>query len=231
MIAGVVLKCANELEEVKLVDEVRSLLKRPERKPLHFRDLRHEHRVPYAERISGSGLRAFSILVHKPSLMEPENFAQGNRLYFYATRYLLERVSWYCRDHRPQQDTGDGSVEVVFSNRSGMSYESLRGYLKRLEANSPAWGVTIDWNVINCDQVRSLCHGKRMGLQIADAVASSAYYAVQPSQYGFTEDRYLRILLPRFYRYKGSLWGYGIKLWPKEAEAIRARGEVLSEVK
>ncbi len=33
-----------------------------------------------------------------------------------------------------------------------------------------------------------------MGLQIADAVAGAFFYAVQPSQHGFVEDRYARIL-------------------------------------
>lgn len=231
VLSGIIFKHADELAQVKLVDEVRLLLNRPPKKPLHFRDMRHEHRLPYVERIANADLRIVSVLVHKPSLLEPEKFTQQYRLYFYAARYLLERISWYCRDHKSPHDPGDGSVELVFSNRSAMPYESLKEYLKLLRDNSEAWGVTIDWNVVFCDQAMSLTPGKRMGLQIADAVASGIFYAVQPSQYGFTEDRYLRTILPRFYRYKGGIWGYGLKIWPRDAELLRSDGKILEGIK
>ena len=63
-----------------------------------------------------------SVLIHKPSVKEPEKFRERYRLYFYAVRYLLERASWIRRDHRSRGDVGNGSGEIVFSNRSGMSY-------------------------------------------------------------------------------------------------------------
>jgi len=47
---------------------------RPPKKPLHFRDLRHEHRLPLIDRIAKANLRVITVLVHKPTLSEPENF-------------------------------------------------------------------------------------------------------------------------------------------------------------
>src|SRR3546814_15951877 len=73
----------------------------PARSTLHFRELKHEQKIPYVRAIAAAPLRTVSVLVHKPSLNEPETFqAEKFRLYFYLTRYLLERVSWLCRDHR-----------------------------------------------------------------------------------------------------------------------------------
>ena len=66
-----------------------------------------------------------------------------------------------------------------------------------------------------------------MGLQIADAVASSYYFAVEKSCYGFTEESYAKLLLPRAYRHDGQLWGYGIKMAPRETEERRRAGEIL----
>lgn len=218
VISAVVVRTSIEMETVKLVDDVRVLLNKPPKKPLHFRDLKHHHRVPFVERIASADLRAISILVHKPSLLEPEKFRERYRLYFYSVRYLLERVSWYCRDHAGPKDSsgGNGAAQLIFSNRSGMSYAELCEYLRLLKAGAPHNGVTIHWPSIDPANVIALSSGKRMGLQLADAVASSFFYAVETNQYGNTEDKYVKILHPVVYRYGPKYLGYGVKLWPKE---------------
>lgn len=66
-----------------------------------------------------------------------------------------------------------------------------------------------------------------MGLQIADAVASSYFFALNTNDYGFTEDAYAKLILPRAYRHEGKLWGYGLKILPREAEERRRSGAIL----
>jgi hypothetical protein len=216
----VITKKAHDLETVKLVDHVRDLLKKPDKKPLHFRDLKHEQRLPFIAEIAKADLRTVSVLIFKPSLKEPEKFQERYRLYFYAVRYLFERVSWYCRDHKTGHDAGDGSAEIVFSNRSGMSYAEMRDYLKYLKERTGPLDVRIHWPVMNPDNITAYSSGKRMGLQIADSAASSFFYAVQSSQYGFAEDRYARMLKPVVYQRHGAYQGYGLKFWPREAEEL-----------
>lgn len=220
VLSAVITRRAADLETVKLVDDVRTDLNKPPRKPLHFMDLKHEQRLPYVSRIAGASLKAATVLVHKPSIQEPEKFQERYRLYFNTTRYLLERVSWYCRDHRHSSDEDDGSAEIIFSNRAGMSYEELCGYLGHLKQNSGLLGVRIDWRVIRENQVISLSPGKRMGLQIADAVASSLFYSVQESRYGFCEPRYAQMLKPVVYQGKDGWLGYGLKFWPRDEAAL-----------
>lgn len=216
VLSAAITRKAHDLETVKVVDTVREMLKKPPKKPLHFRDLRHEHRLPFLSLLAQTHhLRAASVLVHKPSILEPETFREPHRLYFYAVRHLLERVSWFCRDRR-RSGEGDGSAEIVFSNRSGMSYEDLRQYFKRLEA-SPS--NALDWSVIRCDQMEAYTAGRRMGLQIADAIAHGFFRAVEPTSYGHTEDRYARMLKPIVYHNRGRYSGYGVKIWPREAHA------------
>jgi hypothetical protein len=218
VVSAIITRKANDLETVKLVDTVRTQLGKPDKKPLHFRDLRHEHRLPFVATIAQAEMKTVSVLVHKPSLRDPETFRAGYRLYFYAVRYLLERVSWYCRDHRTKHDRGDGSAEVIFSNRAGMSYAELRRYLDLLREQPGLSAARIEWEVVKTEQLTAYSPGKRMGLQIADAIASSFYYAVQPSQHGFTEDRYVRMLKPVVYHRQGKHLGYGLKFWPREVE-------------
>jgi len=230
VLSAVITRKAFDLETVKLVDLVRQQLGKPPKKPLHFRDLKHEQRLLYVRRIAESRLRALAVLAHKPSLTEQETFRQRYLLYRYASRYLLERVSWYCRDHRSRQDRGDGTAEIIFSNRASMSYQELRDYLDLLRSMT-AMDVRIEWSVIDPERVVALTSGKRMGLQIADAVAGSLYYAVERTRYGFTEDRYAKMLKPVLYHHRGKFLGYGLKFWPRECESLIQSDERLEWVR
>lgn len=221
ILSAVVTRRENDLQVVRLMERVRQTLGRPPKQALHFCKLGHAQRVVWAREIAQTPLRTVSVLVHKPSIREPERFqAQKHLLYRYASRYLLERVSWLCRDHR-KPETGSGQAEVIFSNRSQMSYEELRGYLRKLREETGDFGVTVDWSVLNPEAIRAVEHSQLAGLQVADAVASSLFAALNPNPYGDTEDKYARLLLPVCYRHKGALLGYGLKFWPGDFEGLK----------
>lgn len=223
VLSAVITEKSTDLETVKLIDAVRATLQRSDsdHDPLHFRKLKHEQRLPLLKQISSADLKSIVVVVHKPSINSPERFQQQrNQLYFYASRLLLERVSWYCRNRKTPHVLGDGSAEIIFSNRGGMKYDEFRNYMERLKANTEAGqDIQVDWSVIRPNQITALA-AKRMGLQIADAVASSFFFGVSMNQYGFNEDRYVRMLAPIMYHRAGTYSGYGIKFWPSECEPI-----------
>ncbi len=218
VLSAVVTLKAEDLETVRLVDRVRKALGRPDHRPLHFRDLRHEHRLPYMAEISRASLRVVTLLVHKPSMPDKDLFRRNSRLYFHSVFDLLERVNLLCHEGRPRQ--GDGTADVVFSNRSGMNYDDLIESIRnaRFEGGS-----------IRHDQIYSHTSGRRMGLQIADAVASGFFKAVEPTEYGHTEDRYARMLRGVLYRKGNTCDGYGIKVWPQSTERPGWLREVLEK--
>ena len=173
-------------------------------------------------------------MIYKPEIREPEKFQNEKfLLYRYATRLLLERVSWLCRDHFIPSE-GDRTCEIVFSNRSIMSYDDMRRYLNHLISNAGGQphDVQIDSAIIRPDEIRAVEHSMLAGLQAADAVASSLHFAVKRNFYGESEPAYVGHLRPTFYRRKDQLQGYGIKLWPdplaivqtKAPEAINLEG-------
>ncbi|MEN9480139.1 MAG: Ralstonia phage RsoM1USA [Pseudomonadota bacterium] len=212
VLSALVIRKQNDLQLVQLAKQARELLRKAPKKPLHFRDLRHEQRVPLARLLSQAPVRSVNVLIHKPSIAEPEIFQHRPfQLYRYATRLMLERVSWLCRDHR-RTGEGDGRVELVFSNRSAMSYDDLRAYLCRLRDDS-GQSPNIAWEALAPELLRAVNHDQLAGLQLADAVASGVFYAVHRSQYGEIEDRYLRLLGRTIYRREGQLDGYGLKFW------------------
>ena len=216
VLSAVVFRKENDLDAVRLLRQVRELLGKQNRQALHFRNLKHEHRVPYARAIGEARLRTVSVFIHKPSIKEPEKFqSEKFRLYRYATRLLLERVSWLCRDYHKQEE-GDGTAEITFSNRSIMSYDELRSYLKHLRGISEARDIRIDWSVVLPEQVKAINHDQLAGLQVADAVASGFYFALNRNQYGEVEDRYVRLMARTIYHHRGIREGYGVKFWPED---------------
>ena len=222
VLSAAVVRSDEDLKMVALTNGVKHALNKSIKKPLHFRDLRHHHRVLYTNRIAAASLRTVSILIHKPSVNSPEAFNERYRLYFYAVRLLCERISWYCRDHKKPADNGDGTIQLVFSNRSSMSYKEMGDYLNLLERMSITLSddIRVDWDTVDPKKIKTFTAGKRAGLQVADAIASSFYYAAQLSHLGFNEDRYARILAPVTYRHKGRSQGYGVKFFPLAADRL-----------
>jgi hypothetical protein len=225
VLSAAVLRHTNDRQSVACLKEVRTLLGKPPKYPLHFVDLRHEQRIPYVRRIGALSLRTVSVLVYKPLITEPEKFQHDKYLlYRYATRLLLERVSWLCREHR-RPGEGDGFTDIIFSNRSNMSYEEIRSYLRLLRqraADNPE-GVQLDPTAIDPERISTVEHSKLAGLQVADAVASSAYLAVKRNRYGEAEPAYLSLLAKTIYRHKGIALGYGLKVWPEDIETIKTK--------
>lgn len=232
VLSATVIRRANDLQMVSCLKEARAVLQRPPKTPLHFVDLKHEQRIPYIRRVGELPIRIVSVLVFKPLIAEPEKFQNSKfRLYRYATRMLLERVSWLCRDHH-KEGIGDGSCEVIFSNRSNMSYESIREYLRLLlkQAEDNPQKVQIDGKVIDPERIRSVDHAKLAGLQVADAVASSLHFVVKVNRYGETEQGYLPHLKSRIYRHRGAALGYGVKLWPEDFATIKEKAPEVSHL-
>ncbi len=220
VLSALVIRRENDLQVVQLVRQARALLKKDAKKTLHFRELKHEQRVPLARLIGDAPVRTVSVMVHKPSISEPEVFQhQAYALYHYATRLLVERVSWLCRDHH-RTGQGDGTVEMVFSNRSAMSYDNLREYLNKLKTDQAGNGVRVDWSVVDPQRIRAVNHDQLAGLQLADAVASGVFFSVHRNPYGECEERYLRLMGKTIYRNKGTANGYGLKLWCADAAEV-----------
>lgn len=216
VLSGIITPKASDIETVKLVDHVRShVLGRKDQEPLHFRKLKHEHRIPFLDEISRANLKAIVVLIHKPSIPDATQFHGRYSLYFYALFLLLEGVSQFCRAHAADSTQGDGSAKIFLSHRGGLKDEQVTTHLQSLRLRTESNDSLIDWTVVKDSQI--VIHStKLMGLQLADAVASGFFFGVQRNQYGFTEGRYATMLCPIVYKQAGQYEGYGLRFWPEE---------------
>lgn len=166
-----------------------------------------------AQRLATKPIRAVSIVANKQVVL-PGIYNEKNQFYFYMTRYLIERISWLCRDMRPHVPEGDGRVKIVFSRRGGMSYPDFREYLLRLKRSADE-EIKIHWPVIDIDAIDAKDHSTSASLQLADTIASSFASAFEPDTYGNCEPRYAEALKRIVYERHGNYLSYGLKLVPR----------------
>lgn len=212
VISACVFRTTYSLDAVKWRNEISAKMPERNRRDLHFAKLSHGQKLAAVQVLGSKPLRAISVLSAKESI--PKGiYTEKNQLYFYMTRYLLERVSWLCRDHRRNAPEGDGRVAITFSRRGGMQYDAFREYLERLKS-SPDQDVRIHWPVIDIKSVTAADHKSSASLQLADAIASAFAAGLEPDKYGNCEPRYAETLKPIVYNRSKNYLSYGVKIVP-----------------
>lgn len=216
VISACLFRRTHTLDAVRWRDEISAKMPERQSRTLHFAKLNHGQKLAAVQTIADKPLRALSVVAAKEPI-PPDIYTEKNQLYFYMTRYLVERLSWLCRDHRPQAPEGDGRVAITFSRRGGMQYDEFRAYLERLKTDQSG-DVRIHWPVIDIDAVTAADHSKSASLQLADAIASSVAAGFEPDRYGNCEPRYAETLKPITYCRNKNYLSYGIKIVPRHDE-------------
>lgn len=212
VIGACIVRTSRDLELVALRDEIKSEC-RPNTKgrSIHFKDMNHNQKRRACQLISGSPIR-FSCVLGLKKAEEASVFCEKNQLYFYLTRYLIERVSWFCRDYRKVVKEGDGRARIIFSRRGGLNYNEFGSYLRKLKELGD---TTIHWPAIDIDAVQAQDHSRLAGLQIADCGISAIAAAVEQDQYGNIESSYLHEIAGNIYHRQRNYLSYGLKFLPQ----------------
>ena len=141
IVSAVITRKENDLDVLKsIVHTTRANFKMSSTQEIHFRRLPHEKKKVYLMTIASTpGIRAICVAIHKPALNSLA-FQHNNVLYFYACRLLLERISWFCRDHYDKEKcVGQGYPLLVFSKRKNMSYDDIiKNELKIMDTSACA---------------------------------------------------------------------------------------------
>jgi hypothetical protein len=217
VISACLFRRSHILDAVAWRDEISGRMPERKTRELHFKKLSHGQRIVAVQTIASKPLRVLSVVAAKEPV--PNGiYAEKNQLYFYMTRYLIERMSWLCRDDRPEVKEGDGRVQITFSRRGGMSYDAFRDYLRKLK-DAKDGDVHIHWPVIDVDAVDAVDHSTSAALQLADAVTSAVAAGFEADFYGNCEPRYAETLKPVTYNRKGqhgvkNYLSYGLKIVP-----------------
>lgn len=223
IVSAVITFTSQQSQIIGLADRIRLETGLPPKGLIHFADLSHEKRIRAFHEMQSENLRFASVLIDKRSIKNPEIFtAQRGRLYYYAVRLLLERVSWLCRDTAKKYPPANSKAKVVFEHRKRLKHNDLVGYVDLLKniGASDGWIATsteqvkIDWNVLSSDRMETAPKRRYAGLQLADLVASGLFKSLEMSRYGNTEHRFAKMLTGQTYSRSGNFTSYGLKFFP-----------------
>lgn len=154
---------------------------------IHYRKLSDTNRQHVCNVLAEKPARIFVIASHKDSMREhhSKKLGRANDRVFYnwCLRLLLERVTQWCAARCHKDGLPLHPARIVFSERGGHDYDELRGYLRKIEAQTLTGNLTLDRNSIVPGVIyESLCevvpHSNRAGLQLADIAASAFFQSV-----------------------------------------------------
>lgn len=212
VIGACVARTSRDLEFVKLRDQIKIECKpQSKKRDIHFKDFNHHQRRRACQILAGKPIRFLSVIGLK-NCEEAQVFKEKNQLYFYLTRFLIERISWFCRDKRKDVPEGNGLAKITFSRRGGMSYDDFKSYLIKLRDEHD---TEIHWPVIDIDSISAHDHSRSAALQVADCGVSAIASAFEPDQFGNVEDTYIKEIRGNIYHRNGNYFSYGLKALPK----------------
>lgn len=220
VLGACVMREKNRAPNMRRVHDILGPIEKLRQAPVHFRKLNHEQRVAVSHLLGSLSMRIVTVPINKiatDGLAGDHTLKGHRRLYFYYTRYILERISWITRDFRVNGE-GDGFCKVIFSRCKGLRYEDLKEYLHKLKNEPQNPPIQIDWTAIDPERIEVLQHEDSMGVRLADGVASGMHCALELSKEGFCEDRYLRLMKPKIYERNGNYLSYGFKVVPSIPE-------------
>lgn len=216
LVSAVIVKDELDPEVRRELARLRETLRRPPDQVLHFRKMAHASKVRSSAEIGESSIAAITnVIMCKRLIQDPAGpggaayISTPDPMYLYALRMLWERISWFVRDQR------DGrAAKVMFAQIKHFKVEKIQAYRKKLESGS----TKIEWKSFDGHPFVMRGMEEREMLQIADCSASSLAAAIEPNNLGDVEDRYLRNLAPKLYRYKDKPnTAYGLKVYPPAA--------------
>ena len=213
VLSAVVVREARLAQASRILQTMIGPIEDARRSPIHFSKLRHDQQVALSYGLGKMPVRIITICVNKRRLNALHGLGQARRLYFYCTRFLLERVSWITRDQLVAAE-GNGSCRLVFSASKGLSYAALSDYLSLLKVSQ----TNIAWPHIDTEKFKVQPHNSSIWLRAADVAASGFFKALELSPHGLCEDRFARLLQPAVYCRGPNYSSYGMKFFPDRPE-------------
>jgi hypothetical protein len=166
----------------RIIRDCRVELKYSNKRILHFRKLNHRQRIAVCRILGSSELKAIAVLIHK-SVVIGQQTPRGKRLYLVETAIcaLLNTAALIARE---PMDTSD--LEFVFSKCERTDFPLI---LNSIREHQPQRIIEQSfWKRIG--QPKSRNPQFHSGLQLADIVASSCFFAINRNRYGGVEERY-----------------------------------------
>ena len=228
VLSAVVIKKQRGPEMVSLVQGLLSSLQIRQRNDLHFTTLTPNRRLVLCEALASFPCRLFVLASNKKNMRGHKNdraaktsgpISSSQYMYNFCARILLERVTDYV-EWRSTRDFKDvKKMKIVFSERGGITYGQTAAYAEVLKMQARANNTflrkwEIKWRTLDHNLIRPGAHDQIAGLQMADAVASAFYQAVDRFEVRKWDTSFAKILAPVVAKLGDTSADYGVVLQP-----------------
>jgi hypothetical protein len=112
-----------EFKTSQMIPRIRATLGKDMNATLHWTKIRnHDKRLYICRELLTEDWKFSCIITDKthPFIQKAKGLPEKWNLYFYSTRLLLERLSWYARDN------GKEKAKLVFEKRTNMNYSTVK---------------------------------------------------------------------------------------------------------
>lgn len=196
ILTAVIVEKEKDLEISKSIDEIKSNLELNKKTQLHWNSIKGKpNKLMVLNTIAKNDITIIHVIIDTYSI----KFIQSNRIYFYFSGYLYERICWFM-------NYKNGKANIIISTRGQLKKSDLLNYISKNNNNK----FKINTNYIN--SIKLVANNKKKLLQMADCCCSSLFQYLRYND-SITKE-YIKILKPKIYNYNGKYVGYGIKLVP-----------------
>ena len=205
-----------DLKTSTVIPRLKQILRKDHKCILRWSEIRsHDKRLRICSELLKESWEFSSVVTDKthPFVINAKGLSQKWNLYFYSTRLLLERLSWYSRG------LGGQKAKLIFEKRTNISYDALRKYLQNLYDRQPP--SEISWENLDWRNFEIIPKGENRMLQVADLVCGAISDGFEHTPLGNIEPRYILNLKDKFYRRGNNLFSYGLKF-------LHIQGDVLA---
>lgn len=196
ILTAVIIEKEKDLEISKSIDEIKANLELNKKTQLHWNSIKGKpNKLMVLNTIAKNDITIIHVIIDTYSI----KFIQSNRIYFYFSGYLYERICWLM-------NYKNGKANIIISTRGQLKKSDLLNYISKNNNNK----FKINTNYIN--SIKLVANNKKKLLQMADCCCSSLFQYLRYND-NITKE-YINILKPKIYNYNGKYVGYGIKLVP-----------------
>lgn len=196
ILTAVIVEKEKDLEISKSIDEIKSNLELNQKTQLHWNSIKGKpNKLMVLNTIAKNDITIIHVIIDTYSI----KFIQSNKIYFYFSGYLYERICWLM-------NYKNGKANIIISTRGQLKKSDLLNYISKNNNNK----FKINTKYIN--SIKLVANNKKKILQMADCCCSSLFQYLRYND-NITKE-YINILKPKIYNYNGKYVGYGIKLVP-----------------
>ncbi len=193
----------------KCVDVIKENLELNIKGQLHWNSVKgYPNKIMIMSSIKEMDIVIINIIIDTTKIV----FINSNDIYNHFSGYLYERICWFVRDRQAVANIN------ISSRGENLSKEKLIKFLKDNDNK-----FQIDYSKIK--QLKIYPNSQKKLLQLADCCCSSLGQALKYNNE--KHYKYMKYIKEKFYNYKDSYSGYGLKYVPGNTEPASEFQELL----